>query len=66
MPRGGKRPGAGRPRGSGADSHLHIRCPADELERWRRLADTLGESLSIAVRRAVNQWADRVEEELGR
>jgi hypothetical protein len=45
MPRGGTRPGAGRPRKFGraalSESYL-LRCTAGQLERWHRAARAKG------------------------
>lgn len=50
--RGGKRPGAGRPRGSTTErtERLVVRATPAEIERWRDAAEAAGLDLSPWVR----------------
>lgn len=62
-PRGGKRKGAGRPKGTtdptARRSVLQVRVAEEDLEAWRLAAELEGKPLSEAVREQMNRWADR-------
>ena len=60
MPRGGKRPGAGRPkkygRSSLSETHL-IRSTKEQGERWRRVAQSKGLEFSDWARKTLDAAA---------
>ena len=48
-PRGGPRPGSGRPAGRAADATLQIRLAASQKDKFRRHAAKTGQTLSAWV-----------------
>ena len=60
-PRGGPRPGSGRPR-SDPGTRLHVRVSPDQLQRWHRAADEEGRDLSTWVRLTLDRRAEEVSE----
>lgn len=63
MTRGGKRPGAGRPRGTtdpaARRSHLHMRAGEEERARWEAAATLAGQTLTEWVRETLDDRAER-------
>lgn len=61
MPRGGRRPGAGRPREEGAQRRvLQVRADESSMDRWRLAAEAEGRPLSEVVRELLDGWSGRV------
>lgn len=59
MTRGGRRPGAGRPRTVGAVCTLHIRAGADVLDALAAIMDATGVGQSEAARTSIIAAAPR-------
>lgn len=65
MPRGGKRPGAGRPPGRNPEMSavLYVRCKPAELLAWQAGAEAQGFEFSEWVRRRLTQatsWSPKL------
>ena len=61
MTRGGKRPGAGRPReAQAARATKQIRCTLEQLAGWQEAAKLEGRELSEVARELLDRWAERV------
>jgi len=57
-PRGGKRPGAGRP-ATGLTDKLNIRCSPEQKAAWMEAAARAGKPLSTCVLEQLDAWAAR-------
>lgn len=65
-PRGGPRPGAGRPPGRDPERSvaLRVRCSPSDLSRWKAAAEAAGKDLSTWVRDALH-WTATEEGDAG-
>lgn len=59
-PRGGARPGAGRPKGRKFTATLYVEMEPEELEELHELAASLDETLSSFVRRTLREKRDEI------
>lgn len=63
-PRGGARPGAGRPvHGDARTGNLRLRFPPAKLEAWKQAADAAGVTLTDWVEAACDARAEKGQDE---